>query len=258
MRGLLATALLLLIQADTVPRYGAGQLHCAVFRETVIGELRGRVGRSIRQERLGRSGVLVVAAAPADSALSVEVWYDSLSVWRETPAGREEADTEGLLGGRWVGRLMPFGRWVGVRAPFVPDEVLAFADLGPLLEDFFPRLPSRVLARGAADSSEGRALRWERPRAGPHRLRWSLRVEADVVAPVGDSLAAPLRQEIREEGAITWSPSKGPIGWERTVSTTVRPRLADGGSAGREAVVTQRIRVVRLPDRRGCELLGHA
>src|SRR5688572_3504226 len=92
--------LVVLLQADAVPRYTPSQFSCSAFQEVVSGDVRGEAGRTVRQERLGRSGILVVRRAAAD-ADSLEAWFDSLLVWREGPEGRTEPDTDGLLGGRW-------------------------------------------------------------------------------------------------------------------------------------------------------------
>jgi hypothetical protein len=234
----------LLLQADAVPRYTPSQLSCSAFHEVVSGQVRGEAGRAVRQERLGRSGILVVRRAAADSD-SLEAWFDSLQVWREGPGGRTEPDTEGLLGGRWIGRLSAQGIWRQEQTPFVPDEVAAVMDLRALLGEFFPVLPAVYLGVGAADSSGGSVIRRERDVTGAHRYSWRVKREVDTVAPINDSLEVAIRRDIREDGTMIWSPDRGPLRWERTISTTVRP---SGGSAKSRGVATQRITVVRLPD----------
>jgi hypothetical protein len=235
----------LFLSQDATPRYLPSQLACAAFQEVVTGDVRGEAGRAVRQERLGRSGALVIRQAAADS---LEAWFDSLHVWREGPEGRIEPDTEGLLGGRWIGRLTPEGRWIVAQVPFVPDEVVAVMDLRPLLEEFFPLLPVAHLPVGAADSSGGSVIRRERDVAGAHRYSWRLRRLVDTVAPINDSLEVPIRRDVREEGTMLWSPDRGPLRWERTISTTIRP----SGSTKARGVVTQRIAVLRLRDDAGC------
>lgn len=241
----LLTAHVFLIFQAPAPRYLPSQLACAAFQVVVTGDVRGEVGRAVRQERLGRSGVLVIRQAAADS---LEAWFDSLHVWREGPEGRIEPDTEGLLGGRWIGRLTPEGRWIGAQVPFVPDEVAAVMDLRPLLEEFFPLLPVAHLRVGAADSSGGSIIRRERDAAGAHRYSWRLRRVGDTVAPINDSLEVPIRRDVREEGTMLWSPDRGPLRWERTISTTIRP----SGSAKARGVVSQRVAVLRLRDDARC------
>jgi hypothetical protein len=237
----------LVLPQALAPRYLPSQLACAAFQEVVTGDVRGEAGRTVRQERLGRNGRLVVHRATAGSD-SVEAWFDSLHVWREGPEGRIEPDTEGLLGGRWIGRLTPAGRWIGAQVPFVPDEVAAVMDLRPLLEEFFPLLPVAHLRVGAADSSGGSIIRRERDAAGAHRYSWRLRRVVDTVAPINDSLEVPIRREVREEGTMLWSPDRGPLRWERTITTTIRP----SGSAKARGVVSQRIAVLRLQDDARC------
>jgi hypothetical protein len=238
-----------LFQADAVPRYTPSQLSCSAFQEVVSGDVRGEAGRAVRQERLGRSGILVVRRAAADSD-SLEAWFDSLQVWREGPEGRIEPDTEGLLGGRWIGRLSASGRWTEEQTPFVPDEVAAVMDLRTLLEEFFPGLPTVSLRIGAADSSGGTVIRRERDLAGAHRYSWRLQREVDTVAPINDSLEVAIQRDVREEGTMLWSPDRGPLRWSRTISTTVRP---SGGSAKTRGIVTQRITVARIQDYAPCE-----
>jgi hypothetical protein len=245
----LLTAYLILWQADAPPRYFPSQFPCSAFQEVVSGEVRGEAGRAVRQERLGRSGILVVRRAAADSD-SLEAWFDSLQVWRDGPEGRTEPDTEGLLGGRWIGRLSAEGRWTEQQTPFVPDEVAAVMGLRTLLGEFFPVLPAVYLRVGAADSGGGSVIRRERDAAGGHRYSWQVRRVVDTVAPINDSLEVAIRRDVREDGTMLWSPEHGPLRWTRTISTTVRP---SGGTARTRGVVTQRITVIRLRDYAPCE-----
>jgi hypothetical protein len=237
-----------LLQADAAPRYTPSQFSCSAFQEDVSGDVRGEAGRALRQERLGRRGILIVRRATADSD-SLEAWFDSLQVWREGPEGRTEPDTEGLLGGRWIGRLSARGRWTEAQTPFVPDEVAAAMDLRDLMGEFFPVPPAVYLRVGAADSSGGTVIRRERDAAGAHRYSWRTERTVDTVAPINDSLEVAIRRDVREDGTMLWSPEHGPLRWTRTISTTVRP---SGGSAKTRGVVTQRITVIRLRDYAPC------
>jgi len=247
-RSLLAAHLLFLHQADA-PRYLSSHFACAVFQETVTATARGEAGRTIRQELLGRNGTIMVRNVAGETD-SLEAWFDSLSVWRESGGERIEPDTEGLLGGRWIGRLTAAGRWSGAQRPFVPDEVAAVMDLGSLMDEFFPSLPARALRVGAADSSNGLVIRRERDVAGAHRYTWQLRRGVDTVAAIDDSLEVGIRREVREEGSMHWSGDRGPLRWDRTVTTLVRPTSARSAKA--RGVVTQRISVIRLRDAAGC------
>ena len=248
-RSLLLTACLVLWQADAPPRYTPSQFSCSAFQEVVSGDVRGEAARAVRQERLGRSGILIVRRAAADSD-SLEAWFDSLHVWREGPEGRIEPDTEGLLGGRWIGRLSAPGIWREEQTPFVPDEVVAVMDLRTLLGEFFPALPTVYLRIGAADSSGGSVIRRERDLADAiQRYSWRTERTVDTVTPISDSLEVSIRRDIREEGTMLWSPDRGPLRWVRTISTTIRP---SGGAAKTRGVVTQRITVTRLRDYAPC------
>lgn len=240
--------LLALLQSDGLPRYLPAHLECAVFQETITGDVRGEAGRAIRQERLGRQGVLMLRGAASDSGLLVEAWFDSLRVWRESPGARHEPDVDGILGGRWIGRLSGDGHWAREQTPFVPDEVAAVMDLRPVLDDFFPLLPRRSLAVGAADTSNGRVIRRERDVVGAWRYRWRLSRRIDPATRDGDSLAARVRQDVEEDGRLVWSPSEGPVRWERTITTTVRPMIK-GVAGGSRGLVRQRVEVVRLAHR---------
>lgn len=248
-RAAFLTLALLSAQGDVPPRYLPAHFRCAVFHESLSGEARGQAGRATREELLGRDGILVVRKAPADSGGLIEAWFDSLRVWRSAPGGMVEPDVEGLLGGQWVGSIAPNGRWSDVRAPFVPDDVAAVMDLRRLLDDFFPLLPARALANGAADTSDGRVIRRERIAGGLERFTWRLSARRDTSAALGDSLS-PVREELDEEGTMVWSVSEGPIRWERTVTTTLRP-LAKELSRSR-GTVSQRISVVRLRAHPAC------
>ncbi|HET9275755.1 MAG TPA: hypothetical protein VFN96_06785, partial [Gemmatimonadales bacterium] len=151
--------MLLAWQGGGPPRYLPAHLRCAVFHESVTGEARGQAGGALRAQRFGREGILVIRAVGTDSGLMAEAWLDSLVLWRDGDSGRMEPDAEGLLGGRWIGRLEPDGRWIGSQVPFIPDEVALVTELRPLLQEFLPRLPGRVLSVGAADSADGRVIR---------------------------------------------------------------------------------------------------
>jgi hypothetical protein len=206
-------------------RYTEAGLACATFRETVATEIRTSVGTSVREERAGRAGLLMLRASAGDSGLGVLAWFDSLAVWREGPEGRSVPDTEGLLGGRWRGLLDPRGRYSARAVPFIPDDVAAVADLRGILEDFFPLLPDSALGHGAT---------W----------RWSKQA-SDSTTAVEDTLAIPVHRQSTEEGSLVWSERIGPIRWEREIIVTAR--IPPGGpfSRGVVSVVKQVVRVER-------------
>jgi hypothetical protein len=207
-------------------RYTEARVGCATYRETVATEIRTSAGGSIREERAGRAGLLVVRAGAGDSGLAVLAWYDSLSVWREGPEGRSSPDTEGLLGGRWSGLLDPQGSYTSRAVPFIPDEVAGVTDLRGILQDFFPRLPDSTLGDGAI---------WH----------WSMESVGDSTTAVDDSLAVPVHRESSESGSLVWSAGSGPVRWEREI--TLKARIPPGGPFPRGVVlaVKQVVRVER-------------
>lgn len=229
---LILAAMLLAAPQAPLPRYRAELLECAAFREEVRTDIRSESGSVLRQESAGRDGVLVVEAAKSDSGLALTAWYDSLTVWRQGPEGRLTPDAEGLLGGRWRGALSEAGRYAGEQVPFIPDEVAEIADLRGVMADFFPPLGGGVLR--PASSGDGHFL-------------WNRNLRADTSGAVNDTLEVPMRQESAEEGTLTWDRRFGPVQWQRTI--TVTGLIAAKGLIRRSirSVVTQRIRVVRLP-----------
>jgi hypothetical protein len=225
----LAAVLLLVSLLEGQPgpaRYTEARLACATFRETVETEIRTSVGTSVREERAGRAGVLVLRASAGDSGLGVLAWFDSLSVWREGPEGRSVPDTEGLLGGRWRGLLDPRGRYAARVIPFIPDEVAGVADLRGILEDFFPLLPDSVLGDGAT---------W----------RWSAQASGDSTTIVEDSLAIPVHRESREAGSLVWNAGIGPVRWEREITVTAKISPGRPFPQGVVSSVKQLVRVER-------------
>ncbi|HXE56878.1 MAG TPA: hypothetical protein VNK43_02660 [Gemmatimonadales bacterium] len=237
------------------PAYAASQLACARYREEVRSGVRAESGGRSRVERAGRGGVLVIEASPADSGVRLEAWFDSLSVWRESPAGRLVPDTDGLLGGRYRGTLTPAGRYHAEASPFVPDEVAEVADLGGVLADLFPPLPDRPLAPGevAGDSTVSIRRLPDSVAAGARLARYRLerRHASRTERTVGDTLGFVADQVQTEEGAFVWHPTQGLLRWERQV--TIETTIPAEGAVRRpvRARVEQRIRLARLP-RAGC------
>jgi hypothetical protein len=219
--------LLPLVGAQGGPaRYTEARLACATFREAVDTEIRTSVGTSIREERAGRAGLLLLRASAGDSGLGVLAWFDSLTVWRQGPEGRSVPDTEGLLGGRWRGLMDSRGRYSGRVVPFIPGEVAEVAELRGILEDFFPLLPDTALGDGAT---------W----------RWSTQTSGDSTTIVDDTLAVPVHRESTEAGSLVWSAEMGPIRWEREITVTAKIPPGRAFPRGVVSVVKQLIRVAR-------------
>jgi hypothetical protein len=214
------------------PRYATEMLACAAFREEVRTDIRSESGSALRQETAGRSGLLIIQAVRSDSGSQVTAWYDSLTIWRQGPEGRIEPDAEGLLGGRWRGTLSAEGRYAGSQVPFIPDEVAEITDLSGVMGEFFPSLAPEVL-RAVPDRGS--------------RYRWSVKTRADTTSAVNDTLEVPMRRESEEEGTLTWDRRLGPVQWERTITVTGGIEAKGPIKRGIRSVVTQRIRVTRLP-----------
>jgi len=195
-------------------RYIPGQLDCATFQERSRTQLLAQTGIRQRHETLSRDGVLRLRARPAPTGVSVEAWYDSLALSRESPEGKLLPDTDGLLGGRYRGALTPAGRYTAEARPFVPDDVAEVADLGGAMDDLLPPLPAVALAVGQrwSDSSGLELRRLPDSVAGRRvvrRLALRAHAEADQATVRGDTTRLPARQVTVENGQIDWDPAIG-------------------------------------------------
>jgi hypothetical protein len=209
-------------------RYTVEQLACATFHELSRGRLQTQTGTRLRRETLTRDGVLRVRARPDGAAIGLEAWYDSLALSRESPEGKLAPDTDGLLGGRYRGRLTPSGRYTAQARPFVPDEVAEVADMGGALDDLLPPLPSSALAVGAAwsDSAGLQLRRLPDSVAGGRvvqRLELHARTEVHQATVRGDTASIAARQVTVEEGTVHWDSRAGLLRRARhlVVETTV-------------------------------------
>lgn len=206
------------------PRYTAAMLDGASFDERVRVTVRTQSGGATRLETVGREARWQLRAAAADSAVAVEAWYDSLLIWRDGPEGRLLPDTDGLIGGRFRGRIAAAGLTVVTTRPFIPDEVAEVSDLAEAFTRLLPMLPGSALAPGAV-WDDGRGLRIVRrpdstgAGAPLARYRWTS-VAADTVTEVeSDSLRYQIHSTVKEEGALVWHPRFGPLVWHREVVT---------------------------------------
>lgn len=251
-RGLAASAVLLLAQAGPA-RYRAGQLACAVFAETIQTAVQGQSGTATVGDKLRRTGTVVVRARASGDSLLVEAWYDSLAVLRQTAAGRETAETDGFVGGRYRGVLLPDGRFETQKAPFVPDDLAGQVDLASALDEFFPRLPTTELTVGR-DWTDGNGFtihrdRDSRDRAGPvAHYTWTDTRRAGQTLDAGDSLAVRLDQAIKERGDLAWSDRFGPLSWTRHLVINARIPATGGVKRIVRSTVEQDITVIRRFD----------
>jgi hypothetical protein len=228
------------------PAYDGATLACGRFRESVRGALQGNLGGEARSERVGRDGVLEVRAVSAAGAVTLEAWYDSLSVYREGPEGRFEPEAAGMIGGRYRGRLEPHGGFEPVARPFVPDGVREVFDLSNLMHDFFPPLSTDPLRPGGEWKRVPGEMIWRLADSttskGPiERYRWTRRSEwTDTLRQEGP--AVPVLRREAEEGSLEWQRSVGPLAWKRIIRAEALLQSAAGG----RTTVTQEVTVQRV------------
>ncbi len=239
--------------AEAQTRYTAAQLDSARFRHIAQSDIQTAVAGRERRERVAVTGLLVVRArAGAGDALRLEAWYDSLEVRRSSSGGTLVPDTDGMIGGRYRGRLTPAGAYAADARPFVLDAVAEVVDLSRVLEEFFPTLPPRPL-QARERWSDARGVEIHRladsiARDTLQRFRATLTRTTDSVRAIGDSAAIPARQTTREEEIFAWHPRQGLVRRDRTI--IVETDIPGGGSVGRpvRSRLEQRIVIERLPE----------
>lgn len=194
--------------------------------------LEAQTGLRRRRETLTRDGLWRLRGLPVLAGISVEAWYDSLTVSRTSPEGVLAPDTDGLLGGRYRGMLSPAGHYTPDARPFVPDEVAEVSDLGAALDDLLPPLPPSALAIGEhwRDGSGLELSRLPDSLVGGRvvrRLALRSRSEADRATVRGDTTAIAARQETVEEGQVDWDTAAGLL--RRTRHIVVETSVPAGG-----------------------------
>ena len=197
------------------------------------------------------AGDLVFVAGPASGgSLGLEAWYDSLYVRRTGGEGSFEPDTDGLIGGRYRGRLARDGGYTAGARPFVPEGVADAVDLSRVLDDFFPLLPARPLRIGGRwQASDGTRIRRLTDSIGRDTL---LRFEArrthrtDSLVPAGDTHSIAAVQSTREVERFAWHPQHGLIRRDRTI--TIDAQIPRGGRVPRpvRSRIAQRVVVERV------------
>jgi len=209
-------------------RYSASHLQCARFGETSTGTLEAETGGRRRRETIGRSGVWNFRAAAVAGEIALEGWYDSLAVWRESPEGKLVPDTDGLIGGRYRGRLSPSGEYRSEGVPFVPDEVAEVADMRGAAGDLLPLLSPAGLDVGQVwrDSAGLEIRRLPDSTAGTRvvlRLLLHARTSLHQARLPGDSSSIETQQMSVENGRVSWDAAAGLLHRERhiVVETTV-------------------------------------
>lgn len=243
-------------------RYTAKQLDCARFLEDAHSDIQTESGGRRRHQTSGRQSLWRFRAAASEEDVGLEGWLDSLVVWRRSDETTIRPDTDGLLGGRYRGKLTKSGAYLGRVRPFVPDEVAEVAGMGTALDDFFPPLPSRPLKPHEVWTDSAGITVKRLPDSALsgvplYRFELETRGETRSATVPGDSLPLRLRQLTQERGSFVWHPLLGLIHRDRriVVQTTV-----PAGRSVRQAVrskVEQRIILSRdltslANDQAGC------
>jgi hypothetical protein len=239
--------------AAQAPSYAAAQLSCARYLERADSDIRGEAGGRPHDETAGRVGRWIVRAVSApDGAVGIEAWFDSLTIWRKSGNDVHSPDTDGVIGGRYRGRLSPDGRYTPSARPFIPDDVAQYADLRDAFGDLLPQLPPGALAPGSSWHDDA-GLSIERlgdsvtGTLSVERYRLTRRT-ARRAAPVADTVSIPMRQTTVEEGEFAWDHARGLVARSRTITVDTE---VPAGAALRVPVrsrVVQRITVERMPD----------
>lgn len=206
---------------DDPPGYTALQLDCTRWAESSRSEIETVTHRASQKAAAGREAHWVFRARDTTGGVALEGWHDSLAVWRRADSVEVAPDTDGLIGGRYRGRLGPRGAYVATARPFVPDEVAEVAELSGALDDLFPPLPPVSLEPGKSWRGTGLEIsRLSDSIAGRRALRrYALRARRDTneTVPHGDTLPIPIRQTTTEEGELIWDPAEGLVGRTREI-----------------------------------------
>jgi hypothetical protein len=227
--------------AAQAPRYDAAQFACAAYEvrvhTAVNTELQGRP----RVESLRRTGTLMVRGAAIDSGVALEAWWDSLRLWRRSDDQTLEPDAEGVLGGRYRGRLMADGRFFRTAAPWIPDDVAEVSDLTTALDDLFPHLPPAPLRRGERAASVA-GDQFVRLADSSGRARYRITSASATSHPADSARSFAVEESESSDGILVWG-TGGLLRWDRTVIAETRV-MEDPKRAFRSRV-EQRIEVRR-------------
>lgn len=214
-------------QAGSSIRYQPELLACVAFHQSVLSDLETVYGEDRRTETTGWEGDLVLRTeADTGGVSSVAAWFERLRVWHDTPEGRLEPATDGMLGGRYRGVLRPDGDYRAIAAPFIPDAVSAIAAMGTALDELLPPLPTAPLVPGGT-VTDGRRWRFHRlsdtlVAAGTVLRLRLLRSDTTSVSVDWSSGQVSQGESVEEEwGRMLWQPGVGPLSWIRRITTVV-------------------------------------
>jgi hypothetical protein len=232
-------------QAAHAQSYTAAGLHCTAFHESARSEIETETAGRVRRAIAERAGLWRFHARDTAAGVALEGWYDSLAVRHGTGDTLSAPDTDGIIGGRYRGRLTARGDFLRLTTPFVPDELAEAFDARTALDDLFPPLPPPGLRVGAR-WTDGAGLDVVREpdsvAAGRRLLRLTVRrrTETSQTVPRGDTVPVPLEQTTSEEARVVWDPRVGLVRRERRL--VVDAALPAGGrvrSPVRSRVVQQ-------------------
>ncbi|HKU62081.1 MAG TPA: hypothetical protein VJQ44_12735 [Gemmatimonadales bacterium] len=198
-----------------------------------------------------RDALWQLRARDSSGAVALEGWFDSLALRRRTPGGELIPDTDGLIGGRYRGRLDSTGHYEPEVRPFIPDEVAEVADLSAALDDLFPPLPPIPLRPGASWQSGhvtiGRLA--DTVVSGRTLLHFSLdlRRSATETTPRGDTVPVAMAQTTTEQGTVLWDPQIGLVGRQREILVETSIPAAGRIRAPVRSRVAQHVTLTRLP-----------
>lgn len=227
-------------------RYRTADLACARFRQSVETSLRVESGSRVMRQSTGRSGVLVVTARDSAGGMLIESWFDSLMVWRAELTGKHLVDTDGVIGGRFLGLLDSAGRYRRLDAPFVPGEIAEITNLTAALDDFFPPVPGTPLEVGQRwQDSTGWVVSRQSDQKNLQRYRM-LGNRTLHSRLGGDSLADTAQQVERETAQMLWDPTAGLVRWDRSIEAEAAIPANEEIPHGAQTRVEQTIRLERV------------
>ena len=233
------------------PRYRPEQFECSTWIQHIRSDLRTEAARNERAQA-GRDAVWSFRATAAGDSIGLEGWFDSLVVWREADGDRLAPETDGLIGGRYQGRLGQFGGYRPLSGPFIPDEIALVADLSNAAADLFPLLPLSPLALGATAADSGRAAitRLQDSIASQGRIeRYRLTRSRKVTTTrtMQDTLTVRVVEQETENGVWSWDPAGGLLGWTRRVVVDVTIPVQGTLRRAVHTRVDQQISLARTP-----------
>jgi hypothetical protein len=167
-------------------------------------------------------------------------------VWRTEATGQRAVDTDGVIGGRFLGLLDPEGRYSRIDAPFVPGEIAEITNLTAALDDFFPPVPGTSLDPGQRwQDSTGWIISRQSDQKNLQRYRM---LGHRTLHPRlgGDSLADTAQQVEQETALMLWDPAAGLMGWDRSIEAEAAIPASDELPHGAQTRVEQTIRLERV------------